>query len=62
MDGVEKHFGVNHLGHFRLFQLLEDVIRESVTRIVVVSSDSHWSVDSFTQTHLIGFIQLSMYV
>ena len=62
VDGVEKHFGVNHLGHFRLFQLLEDVIRESVTRIVVVSSDSHWSVDSFTQTHLIGFIQLSMYV
>ena len=61
VDGVERHFGVNHLGHFRLFQLLEDIIRECMTRILVVSSDSHWSVDSLTQTCVIGFVQLSMY-
>ena len=58
VDGVERHFGVNHLGHFRLFQLLEDTIRQCTTRIVVVSSDSHWSVDSLTLTCVIVFIQL----
>jgi retinol dehydrogenase-12 len=43
-DGFELHFGVNHLGHFLLTQLLLPRITESGpgARIVVVSSDSHY--------------------
>ena len=34
-DGFEIHYGVNHLGHFLLFNLLKD---SGLTRVVVVSS------------------------
>ncbi|KAL2300177.1 hypothetical protein Nmel_012141, partial [Mimus melanotis] len=41
-DGLESTFQVNHLGHFYLVQLLEDVLRQSSpARVVVVSSESH---------------------
>ncbi|XP_040426652.1 WW domain-containing oxidoreductase isoform X2 [Cygnus olor] len=41
-DGLESTFQVNHLGHFYLVQLLEDVLRSSSpARVVVVSSESH---------------------
>nr|XP_009943679.1 PREDICTED: WW domain-containing oxidoreductase [Opisthocomus hoazin] len=41
-DGLESTFQVNHLGHFYLVQLLEDVLRRSSpARVVVVSSESH---------------------
>lgn len=41
-DGVESTFGVNHLGHFYLVQLLEDVLCLSApARVVIVSSESH---------------------
>jgi len=39
-DGFELTFGVNHLGHFLLVQLLLPVLQPHA-RIVVVSSDTH---------------------
>ena len=38
-DGYEIHFGVNHLGHFLLVQLLTDCLhRANDSRVIVVSS------------------------
>ena len=45
-QGFEKAFGINHVGHFLLFQLLKQVLLASVTpefnsRVVMVTSVSH---------------------
>ncbi|XP_065423708.1 WW domain-containing oxidoreductase isoform X7 [Chrysemys picta bellii] len=41
-DDLEATFQVNHLGHFYLVQLLEDILRRSSpARVVMVSSESH---------------------
>lgn len=40
-DGIELHFGTNHLGHFLLTRLLQDRIQANRARIVVVSSMLH---------------------
>ena len=44
-DGFELHFGVNHLGHFALTQLLLDRLQASGpgARVVNVSSEVHYS-------------------
>lgn len=40
-EGIELHFGTNHLGHFLLTHLLLDTIKENNARIVIVSSLLH---------------------
>lgn len=40
-EGIELHFGTNHLGHFLLTRLLQDRIQANRARIVVVSSLLH---------------------
>lgn len=47
-DGFETQFGVNHLGHFLLFKLLEQTLLTSATpdfcsRVVSLSSSGHKS-------------------
>jgi NAD(P)-dependent dehydrogenase (short-subunit alcohol dehydrogenase family) len=43
-DGFERHFGVNHLGHFALTGLLIDVLLKTPgSRVVTVSSTGHRS-------------------
>ena len=45
VDGLERHFAINHLGHFYLAQLLLPVLKRSKpSRVVVITSESHWLV------------------
>jgi NAD(P)-dependent dehydrogenase (short-subunit alcohol dehydrogenase family) len=45
-DGFEQHFGINHLGHFALFQVVKDALVASSTptyssRVVVLTAQGH---------------------
>jgi len=40
-DGIEVTFGVNHLGHFYLTQLLLETLLKSKARVINVSSDAY---------------------
>ncbi|KAH8703193.1 putative short-chain dehydrogenase [Talaromyces proteolyticus] len=45
-DGFEQHFGINHLGHFALFQAVKDALISSSTpsynsRVVCLSAQGH---------------------
>jgi len=40
-NGFEIHFGVNHLGHFYLTNLLQDLLEKANARVVVVASSLH---------------------
>jgi len=55
-EGYEMQWGVNHLGHFYLFKLLESTILKlpGHTRIVVVASEAHYDTpnDFTVDTHL----------
>jgi len=55
-DGYEMQWGVNHLGHFYLFKLLEPTLLRMLghTRVVVVSSEAHLDTpnDFTVDTHL----------
>lgn len=52
-DGIESTFGVNHLGHFYLVKLIEDILcSSSPARVVVLSSESHRFPDLTYSTKL----------
>jgi len=48
VDGVEKQWGVNHLGHFRLTTQLIDALKKTKGRVVNLSSLAHlwWTKDT----------------
>ncbi|KAB0349265.1 hypothetical protein FD754_014122, partial [Muntiacus muntjak] len=59
-DGLETTFQVNHLGHFYLVQLLQDVLcRSAPARVVVVSSESHRFTDINDSLGKLDFSRLS---
>ena len=48
VDGIEMTFALNHLGYFLLTTLLQELLEQSVpSRIVNVSSSSHYSAGNF---------------
>lgn len=60
-DGLETTFQVNHLGHFYLVQLLQDVLcRSAPARVIVVSSESHRFTDINDSSGKLDLSRLSL--
>jgi len=54
VDGFEKQIGVNHFGHFHLFQNLEEKMKaqDFPSRVVVLSSSAHgWGTIDLADLH-----------
>lgn len=53
-EGFEQTFGVNHLGHFLLTEMLLPALDEVRGRVVVVSSGTHFDAPRIWQSALFG--------
>lgn len=54
IDSVEKHFAINHLGHYSFIGLLYPLLLRSNSRIVTVSSNLHGLVDTVDLEVVLG--------
>lgn len=61
-DKLEKHFAVNYLGHYYLTMLLTEVlIKSEPSRVVMVTSESHWLVNKMVYVKF-EFLQWLRYI
>lgn len=51
-DGIEMQFGVNHIGHFLLTNMLLPLMKQSSpSRIIMLSSSCHGCADDINWTN-----------
>lgn len=55
-DGFEMHFATNHLGPYLFTRLLIPLLKQTApSRIIIVSSDGHYSARKMNYDHFRGF-------